>query len=150
MEVPPLSPDYREFFASLHRAKADYLLVGGYAVCLHGCVRNTDDLDIWVGHDPDNAERVYKAVVDFVGKSEGLSPAKFAKPSSILFIGVEPYRLDIFTSLPGVDFEECAAKSVPMQIDDLTLNTIDLDSLILNKKTVGRPQDLEDVRQLSR
>ena len=44
-----LNPDFKDFFVSLNEARVRYLVVGGYAVALHGHPRYTKDIDIWVG-----------------------------------------------------------------------------------------------------
>jgi predicted nucleotidyltransferase len=148
MENQTLTPDYREFFEALHAHRVEYLLVGGYAVGLHGFVRNTDDIDFWVGHDSENAQRVLAAVTDFAGTAGNLTIDHFNKPESIVFIGVEPYRLDILTSIAGVEFHDCFAKADVMELDGMQVNVIDLNSLIVNKTVTGRDADKIDVDRL--
>jgi hypothetical protein len=43
-----LNQDFREFIQSLNANKVRYLVVGGYAVALHGYPRYTKDLDVWI------------------------------------------------------------------------------------------------------
>lgn len=148
MATPSLSPDFRDFLASLHAHRADYLIVGGYAVALHGHVRNTNDIDIWVGNDPQNAERVYNAIVDFAGTADNLTPGLFSEPETNVFMGVEPNRLDVFTTIPGVEFADCLPRAQSMALDGINVNVIDLEDLIKNKQATGRPLDLSDVENL--
>jgi hypothetical protein len=148
MDQHRLTPDFRDFFETLHAHRVDYLLVGGYAVGLHGYVRHTSDIDIWVGVDAENAERLIKAVQDFAGDSETLSAEKFTRPSYFLFIGIEPNRLDLITTIPGVDFARCRSQAVTMQLDDIEVQVIDRESLIRNKRASGRPKDLIDAEAL--
>jgi hypothetical protein len=57
-----LSPDFKDFLASLNEARVRYLVVGGYAVALHGHPRYTKDIDVWVGLDEENAGRLIQAI----------------------------------------------------------------------------------------
>ena len=65
MDAPLLTADFKEFLSVLNAHGVDYLLVGGYAVGIHGYPRATVDLDVWVHATPDNAERVLAAVRAF-------------------------------------------------------------------------------------
>jgi hypothetical protein len=60
-----LTPDFKEFIQSLNDNEVRYLVVGGYAVALHGHPRYTKDIDIWVELDKDNAEKLIRAIKQF-------------------------------------------------------------------------------------
>ena len=57
-----LSPDFKEFVQSLNDNNVRYLVVGGYAVALHGHPRYTKDLDIWLWLDQTNAFQTVAAL----------------------------------------------------------------------------------------
>ncbi len=59
-----LPPDFKDFLRLLNARDVDYLLIGGYAVALHGYVRFTQDMDIWVYTSPENAAKVVLALED--------------------------------------------------------------------------------------
>jgi hypothetical protein len=59
-----LTEDFKEFLRWLNAHGAEYLVVGGYAVGVHGYPRATADLDVWVAARADNADRVVAALVD--------------------------------------------------------------------------------------
>jgi len=100
--------DFREFLGSLNSAKVRYLLLGGYAVIHYGYRRATDDLDIWVDIDPDNAARVSKVLQEFGGFSaRQVKPSLFLRRDTVIMFGREPARIDILTSPSGVDFDAC-------------------------------------------
>ena len=149
MENQTLTPDYRDFFEALHAHRADYLVIGGYAVGLHGHVRATKDIDIWVGRDPLNAERVYQAVIAFAGMNDHVSAEKFTRAGYFLIMGVEPYRLDVITTIPGVEFESCRRRGLTLELDQLPVRVIHLEDLLCSKVAAGRPQDLADVTALT-
>ena len=144
--VMMLSPDFKDFFASLNKARVRYLVVGGYAVALHGHPRYTKDIDVWVGSDKENAGRLIKALEDF--GSLGLAAEDFLVPDRIIQLGYPPSRIDLITTLPGVKFEECYPSGVNVPIDELTITFIDLENLIINKRASGRYQDLADLENL--
>src|ERR1043166_9844854 len=80
---------------------ADFLIVVGYAVAVHGYVRSTADFDIWVRPTPENAVRVYEALARFGAPLEELSVEDLAKPGLIYQIGIKPERIDILTRISG-------------------------------------------------
>ncbi len=144
-----LNPDFQEFIQSLNENKVRYLVVGGYAVALHGHPRYTKDLDVWIELSQENAKRVVKALAQFGFGSLGLTEGDFLVPDQIIQLGNPPNRIDILTTLQGVDFETCYTSRVQVVIDDVTVDFIDLDNLKKNKKAVGRLQDLADLEKLS-
>jgi hypothetical protein len=143
-----LDRDFSEFVASFVSREVRFLIVGGYAVAAHGLPRATGDLDTWVWTDPANAKRVVAALEDFGFGSLGLEVEDFTRPGSVVQLGYPPHRIDIMTSVVGVDFEDAWERRMPMQIDDVTVHVIGLDDLIRNKEALGRPQDLADVARL--
>ncbi len=144
-----LNPDFQEFIQSLNDNKVRYLVVGGYAVALHGHPRYTKDLDVWIELSQENAKRVVKALAQFGFGSLGLTEGDFLVPDQIIQLGNPPNRIDILTTLQGVDFETCYTSRVQVVIDDVTVDFIDLDNLKKNKKAVGRLQDLANLEKLS-
>ncbi|MCC6299185.1 MAG: hypothetical protein IT314_07795 [Anaerolineales bacterium] len=57
-------------------------------------------------------------------------------------------RLEISTSISGVDFEECYQARVVDDLDGVEVNLIDLENLLKNKKASGRPKDITDFKKL--
>ena len=143
-----LNKDFREFIKLLNDHQVRYLVVGGYAVALHGYPRYTKDLDIWIWIDPVNARNISEALQKF-GFS-GLTPSDFLTPDEFIQLGYPPNRIDIITSCEGLEFESSFKNREEARFDDLTINFLDLDSLLINKKTVGRPQDMADVSNLQK
>ena len=140
--------DFKEFIKSLNDNKVRYLIVGGYAVALHGYPRYTKDLDIWIELYPENAAKMIKALDRFGFGSLGLQVEDFLKADQIIQLGYPPNRLDLITSMPGVDFERCYVSRIEVAVDGLSLYFIDLDNLKKNKRAVGRLQDLADLENL--
>jgi hypothetical protein len=57
--------DFRDLFAECNAHGVEYLVVGAHALAVHGHVRATKDLDVWVRPDPGNAKRVLRALAAF-------------------------------------------------------------------------------------
>ena len=143
-----LNPDFKEFIRLLNDNDVRYLVVGGYAVALHGYPRYTTDIDIWIWLDEGNANRIIKVLEQFGFGSLKLEVQDFLVPNQIIQLGYPPARIDLITSLAGVSFEECYALRVLVPIDDIVVNFIDLENLKKNKEASGRLQDLADLENL--
>ena len=102
-----LTPDFKEFIQSLNDNNVRYLVVGGYAVALHGHPRYTKEIDIWVDLDSANAEKLIRAIKQFGFELLGLKAEDFLEADQIIQLGYPPSRIDLITSLPGVDFNDC-------------------------------------------
>jgi hypothetical protein len=143
-----LNQDFREFIQSLNANQVRYLVVGGYAVAFHGHPRYTKDLDVWIDLSPANARNVVKALGEFGFGSLGLKEADFLTPDQIVQLGNPPNRIELFTTIPGVDFNSCYTARVQSEIDGVDVNFINIENLKKNKKASGRLQDLADVESL--
>jgi len=143
-----LSLDFKEFIQSLNGNGVRYLVVGGYAVALHGYPRYTKDIDIWVELNPSNADKIMRTLDQFGFASLGLKAEDFLEPDTIIQLGYPPNRIDLLTTLTGVDFETCYSARIELDMEGLTVNFIDLENLKENKKASGRAQDLADLENL--
>ena len=143
-----LSPDYRDILSVFIDERVDYLVVGAYAVASHGLPRATGDLDLWVRRDAGNARRVWRALAKFGAPLSELTESELSSPGLVFQIGVEPARIDILTSIDGIEFEKAWTDRVELDVDGLRIHVIGRAHLIANKKAVGRPQDLADVARL--
>ena len=143
-----LSQDFKEFVALLNENKVEYLIVGGYAVGMHGYPRYTGDLDIWINATLENARRVVKVLAEFGFASFGLTEEDFIKPGNVIQMGYPPFRIDLLTKIDGVEFEECYKNRLIVQTDNLSLQVIGIDELKVNKEATGRLKDAEDLRNL--
>jgi hypothetical protein len=142
-----LQADLKEFLSLLASNKVEYLLIGGYAVGFYGYPRPTGDMDIWIGINPQNAARVVCALADF---GFSAAPEKFLEENSVVRIGVPPFRLEIITTIDGVDFRKCYDARNTVTIDGVGVDLISLHHLRVNKKASGRLKDLSDLENLPR
>lgn len=143
-----LHPDFKDFLRLLNLHKAEYILVGGYAVGYHGYPRATGDMDIWIAVSDANAEKVAAAVGDFGMPRAYISKELFLEKNKIIRMGVPPVRIEVITGASGVDFAECYKRCVTLNIEDLEVNIISLNDLKVNKRAAGRHKDLEDIEHI--
>jgi hypothetical protein len=143
-----LNQDFREFIESLNDNGVRYLVIGGYAVALHGYPRYTKDIDIWIDLSSENAVNMVRALEQFGFGSLQLQAADFSVPEQIIQLGYPPNRIDIITTPPGVEFESCYAQRVQVEIEAVVVDFIDLENLKKNKLASGRLQDLADIENL--
>ena len=139
-----VTDDFQDILALLEREAIRYLIIGGYAYSLHAEPRYTKDLDIWIGPASDNVMGANRVLAEY-GSPELLAPDA---PSEILQLGVEPNRIDLFLSIPGVTFADAWTSRVRAPYGDLDVNWIGLDCLIKAKAATGRQRDLADVETL--
>jgi hypothetical protein len=126
----------------------EYLLVGGYAVSYHGYVRSTADLDIWIAMNPENAQRMVELLRAFGFGDTGLSTDLFLSPHQITRMGREPVRIEILTTVSGVDFAEAYAHRIVDVIDGIPVSVMSRQHSEANKRAVGRAKDLAGLENL--
>lgn len=143
-----MSSDFIALLRDLSAADARFLVVGAYAVALHSRPRATGDLDLWVESTPENAARVLRALKTFGAPLQDLTESDLATPGMVYQIGVPPRRIDLLTSLTGLEFSEAWGARVTGRIGDVECPFIGREHLIRNKRALGRPRDLADLELL--
>jgi predicted nucleotidyltransferase len=143
-----LPDDFREFLKLLNLNGVEYLVVGGYAVVHYGVHRITEVMDVWVAVSPENAQRLVATTEAFGFGAGTVSPSLFLAKDQIIRFGVPPLRLEILTTISGVDFVECYPRRTQTVIDGVDVSFIHLDDLKTNKAASGRSKDRSDLRKL--
>ena len=143
-----MNPDFRDLLHEFNVHSVDFLVVGAHALAAHGRVRATKDLDIWVRPDRGNAEHVLDALNSFGAPLHELSLKDLSTPGTIFQIGVAPIRIDIITSIDGVEFEEAWQERFQTTFAGESVPVLSRDHLIRNKRAAGRDQDLLDAKWL--
>jgi len=143
-----LNSHYKDILSILSENKAKFLLVGAYAMAVHGHPRSTMDIDLWVMPDPKNALLVLQALEDFGAPIGDLSLEDLRKEGIVFQIGVAPQRIDILTSVDGLEFEDAFAKSEVVDIEGMAIHVLSVPDLIKNKRSTGRTKDLADAEAL--
>ena len=145
-----LPKDFKEFLRLLSDHRVRYLLVGGFAVSFHGYTRTTNDIDFWIAMDADNADRVVAALKEFGFDVPELTANLFLEPDQIVRMGVEPLRIELTTTIDGVEFDQCYQRRVQSELENVPVSVIDFSDLKMNKRASGRMKDLIDVDELTK
>lgn len=143
-------PDLIDLLRALNNAKARYLVVGAHAVAFHGEPRSTQDFDLLVEPTVENAQRVWKGLMQFGAPLSDMSKADFANPSLVYQIGVPPHRIDILMGVDGVSFVTAWKRRVSTKFGGEPVYVLGRNDLIRAKRAAGRPQDLLDIAKLKR
>jgi predicted nucleotidyltransferase len=148
MEKIEFHPDFKDFLKLLNSHGVEYLIVGGYAVGLHGYPRATGNIDIWIAVDTSTAKKVADVVREFDMPEELITEELFLEKDKVIRMGVPPVRIEVITGASGVNFSECYSRREVIEIDGIRVNFICLEDLKMNKKASARHKDLEDLEHL--
>jgi len=143
-----LPQDFKEFFQSFNQHEVEYLLVGGYAVGYHGYPRATMGIDVWVASNPENARRVVAAFEDFGFGGQVLVEGLFLESDQVVRMGLPPMRIEILTSISGVEFKVAYDQRIEDVLDGVPVKLISLQHLKANKVAAARAKDLADLEEL--
>ena len=143
-----LNPDFKDMLSALSAAEADYLVVGAYALAAHGFPRATGDIDLWIRPTRENAARVWEALTTFGAPTSRIAVEDYSTPDVVYQIGVAPRRIDLLTSISGVEFDQAWNDRISVELDGVTVPVIGRKHLLANKRASGRPKDLVDAETL--
>ena len=140
--------DFKELLELFNGHNVEYMIVGAYALAYHGAPRFTGDIDIFIHPSPENAQKILSALADFGFGSMNLKIEDFKNPNSVVQLGVPPVRIDIITSITGVDWEEADKGKIEGLYGDVPVYFLGREQYIANKRAVGRKKDLADIESL--
>jgi len=143
-----LNEDYREMLQFLLEEKAEFILVGAYALGVHGYPRATGDIDIWVKADEKNSRKTYRSLARFGAPLDQIDINDLANEGVVYQIGVAPRRIDIITKIDGVTYDEADEDKMVVEVEGLKLPVLSLEKLIKNKLSTGRERDALDAKFL--
>lgn len=145
-----MNEDFRDLLGALLEAQARFLVVGAHAMAVHGVPRATGDLDVWIAADADNVERVWDALLRFGAPvaAMGVRREDLNRPDVVVQIGLPPRRIDILTSITGVEFADAWAGRVTHDVGGLTVPFLGRAALVRNKRATGRAKDRADLEAL--
>ena len=139
-------------FLDLLRAFIDgnvrFLIVGAYALAVHGRPRATGDLDVWADATPENAARVMSALEQFGAPTAQVRAEDFSRPGIVFQMGLPPLRIDVLTELSGLTFSEAWATRTRAAFRPVMADVIGREAFIKNKRATGRARDLGDIEAL--
>jgi hypothetical protein len=139
-------------FLDLLRAFTDhnvrFLIVGAYALGVHGRPRATGDLDVWIDATPENADKVISALTQFGAPTQQVTADDFSRPGVVFQMGLPPVRIDVLTQLSGLTFEEAWSTRITAEFGPVPVDVIGREAFIKNKRAIGRARDLGDIESL--
>lgn len=143
--------DFKDFIEILNKFEVEYILIGGYAVVLHGYHRTTGDLDIWVNPTEENYKKLVNAFSFFGFPTNAIGLNKFlGKEIYYVFtFGRPPLAIDVVTSIQGVEFQDAIQNADDIHVQGIHVKLLSLPHLILAKKASGRFKDFDDLENLS-
>ena len=145
------NPDFKDLIRSLNKFDVEYILVGGYAVIMHGYIRSTSDLDIWINRTEPNYYKLMKAFLDFGLPTTEVSKNSFLHDEEVEVyrFGIEPSAVDLIIGMKALPFELAFKNAKWREVGvDLSVRLINLSELIALKKFAGRPNDFNDLEHL--
>jgi len=143
-----LAEDFSDFLNLCLSHEVRFMVIGGYSVVHYSRPRYTGDLNIWVDSSLKNAKRMVAVLNDFGLTGSDVTTAMITEQKQIIRMGFEPMRLELFTKIPAVEFEECYERHELVNIGDKLIPFISLKDLKINKRQSGRPKDLQDLEEL--
>ena len=149
MAMIRLPTEFKEFLRLLNSAAVDYLVVGGYAVAFHGHPRATGDFDIWIATRPENVTRIRRVLAEFGFPKDLVASAPLDVAGKVIRMGNPPLRIELLTSVTGVDFGACHRRREMQVVDSTEVAFISLPDLLANKRATGRTKDIADIEELS-
>ena len=144
-----MDKDFNEFVELFITHDVQFLIIGGYALAAHGLPRATGDLDAWVWASDENALKIIAALNEFGFGDVGVTVSDFSRKDSVVQLGYPPYRIDILTSIDGVEFKDAWDRRILVRVNQSDVPFISRQDLVTNKTAVGRPQDIADVKRLT-
>jgi len=143
-----LNADLREFIELLNSRGVEYVIVGAHSLAFHALPRYTGDLDILERPSPENAAKLVSLLRDFGFAKGDLAESDFTVPEQMIQLGRAPNRIDLLTSISGVTVEDAFSTRMLAELEGLPVFVLSKEALILNKRAVGRPQDMADLESL--
>jgi hypothetical protein len=135
--------------AAFLEGKVDFAVVGGVAVILHGYVRTTSDLDLFIRPTEENALAAFHALLATGVHLGGLEPSDLLNDEENLRFGPDGDHVDVLASIGDMPFDQVWRNRVETEIEGLAVPIISRDDLIENKTQIGRLRDLADVEELT-
>ena len=143
-----MNPHFVEMLRALRDEGVEHLVIGAHALAAHGYVRATLDIDIWVRPSAENAARIWRALERFRAPLTKMKPDDFAEPEVLYQIGVPPSRIDIMTSVTGLEFDAAWSRRIMAAFGDIEVPVLGGQDLRTAKRAAGRLKDLADLEEL--
>jgi hypothetical protein len=147
-----LNDDFRDILRLFTEEGVEFVIVGAWALSLHGVPRATGDMDLFVRSDKANAVKVIAALTRFGAplSAQSVTADDFTRPGVVYQCGLPPRRIDILTEISGLSFDEVWGSRASVTFEGRPVAFIGRQAFIANKEAAGRPKDLADAARLKR
>ena len=145
-----LNKHFQDFLGLLEKHNVEYVIVGGYAVGVHGFPRYTGAMDVFVAISGENAGRLVEVFGEFGFASLSLKASDFLDPDTVVEAGREPMKIQVLKGIDGVTFDQCRSDRMIVNISGLEVPFIGFESLLANKTASPRSKDRIDLEELTR
>ncbi len=143
-----MNQDFLDLLRAFIDGNVRFLIVGAYALAVHGRPRATGDLDVWVDPTPENAANVMSALEQFGAPISEVSAEDFSRPGIVFQMGLPPLRIDVLTELSGLTFSEAWSTRTQAPFGPVMADVIGREAFIKIKRATGRARDLVDIEAL--
>lgn len=134
--------DLKSLVRALNQHGVDYLLIGGYALSVHGYFRATTDIDVMVPATEESGRKVREALMllpDEVAKD--LDPGWFTEGENIRVI--DEFVVDIMLNASGETYDTLKQYAETIDLEGIPIRTINLEGLLRTKQSM-RDKDVAD------
>lgn len=141
-----------EILDTMLKHEVEFMLIGGYAVIIHGYRRTTGDMDLWLNPTNENKLKLHAALKGIGFNKDDLDyflTLDFTKHLVFSF-GAEPQKIDFITRINNVEFAEANKHKITHNFEGLPIPVIQLNDLVLSKINTGRTQDKADIEELQK
>jgi hypothetical protein len=143
-----MNPHFVEMLRAFRDEGVEYLVIGAHALAVHGHIRATLDIDLWVKPTAENAGRTWRALERFRAPLSKMNPRDFSEPEVLYQIGIPPSRIDIMTSVTGLEFDSAWRNRISAEFGDVAAPVLGIADLKQAKRAAGRLKDLADLEEL--
>jgi hypothetical protein len=143
-----MNQDFLELLRAFIDHNVRFMIVGAYALGVHGRPRATGDLDVWVDATSENALNIMRALEQFGAPAGQVTAHDFSRPGIVFQMGLPPVRIDVLTELSGLTFDEAWPGRTQADFGPITVDVLGREAFIKNKRATGRARDLGDIEAL--
>jgi predicted nucleotidyltransferase len=144
-----MNADLSEFLSLLKSHEVEFMVIGARALAFHGRPRMTEDIDLWVRRNDENAKRLGAAMFE-LGLSIG--PAGITRFTNedrqMIRFGAPPAMIDLLNFCADLQFEPVFERPVYGDLEGHQVRFPSKEDFIAMKRSAGRPQDLADLDRL--
>ncbi len=140
----------------LTKNNVEFVIVGGFASIIHGASYVTKDFDICVSFSKDNAAKILSAINPYRPRDRihPNKPQLDETPDSLmkykdLYLSTDLGEIDMLGEILGLGkFEDLLDHTIEVELYGEKCKVLDIDALIVAKKALGRPKDIQVLLQL--